>query len=273
MKKSISSFVASGLMIALFQHAGFAQHKEKNITLHVNPTWKECSIQLDPSLTQDAWHQFTQEAGLVAYFRPLRDATSMGVGRYEFSILQWTTKLDDTQNAWNDTFVHPDSTHWLTEGAGLGFPGLTFRTGITEKLDAGVYWTKNFEANYGFWGGQVQYAFIQGEANDLAASGRMSFVSLYGPDDLGLNVVGLELLASKRFDVYSDWVSISPYAGVSTYLSNSHETTTAVDLQDEHVVGIQGMAGAVAHISMARVAAEYNVARVHSFSLKVGIEF
>ena len=47
-------------------------------TLHINPRWKECSFQLDPALTQSAWRQFTQEAGLVAYFRPMSDARPMG---------------------------------------------------------------------------------------------------------------------------------------------------------------------------------------------------
>ena len=32
--------------------------------LHVSNRWKECSFQLDPALTQAAWHQFTREAGV-----------------------------------------------------------------------------------------------------------------------------------------------------------------------------------------------------------------
>ena len=83
----------------------------QDVKLHVNPRWKECSFQLDPSLTQAAWHQFTREAGLVAYFRPLIDAKPMGAKHFELSLLNWQTGIDPKQSAWNDRFVHPDSTH------------------------------------------------------------------------------------------------------------------------------------------------------------------
>jgi hypothetical protein len=96
---------------------------------------------------------------------------------------------------------------------------------------------------------------------------------LYGPEDLGLNVLGVDLLASKEFVLWSDWVIISPYAGVSAFLSNSHETTTAVDLQAEHTPGVQGMVGAAAKISIVRVSAEYNVSTVNTLSLKAGVVF
>jgi hypothetical protein len=64
---------------------------------------------------------------------------------------------------------------------------------------------------------------------------------------------------------------VSPYAGVSTYLSTSHEKTPAVALDDERVLGAQAMIGAAVQLSVARLGVEYNVARVPSLSLKVGI--
>jgi len=237
--------------------------------LHVNPRWRECSFQLDPSLTQSAWHQFTQEAGLVAYFRPLSDAQPMGKGHFELSMVQYKTGIDASDAAWNDTFVHPDSTHWLFEGSGLEFPGLMGRAGITRSTDVGFYLTKSPGANYGFYGAQVQQSLVRSTTSDWAAAARLSFVSMYGPDDLDLSVYGVDLLASRRFAV-SRWAEVSPYAGVSSYLSTSHEKTTAVDLDDEQVLGAQAMIGASVQLSVARLGVEYNVARVPSFSLKVG---
>lgn len=273
MKNNIITTLAAALIFTLFQSAAFANGGSKNVKLHVNPKWKECSFQLDPALTQQAWHEFTEEGGLVAYFRPLTDAKPMGVGNYELSVQEWETAFDDTRAAWNDTFVHPDSTHWLKEGDRLGFPGLAFRTGITTTIDVGAYWTKNPGANYGFWGGQVQYNIVNDVERNWAASARASFVSLYGPRDFDMTVYGLEVLASKEYAVYSDWISVSPYAGISTYLSSSHETTTAVDLNDEKIVGMRGMVGAVTQISITRLAVEYNFATVNSFSFKIGVGF
>jgi hypothetical protein len=57
--------LAAALMSALGSSPLSAQ------VLHVNHRWEECAFVIDPSLTQDAWHQFVGEVGLVTYFRPL----------------------------------------------------------------------------------------------------------------------------------------------------------------------------------------------------------
>lgn len=267
MKRGNLTTTLTLVAIALVQTPAAAQSGRP--TLHVNPRWKECSFQLDPALTQSAWHQFTQEAGLVAYFRPLSDARPMGKGHFEISMLQWKTGIDDKESAWNDTFVHPDSAHWLFEGSGLQFPGVMARVGVGDKTDVGAYFTKSPGANYGFYGAQVQQNFIGSASQDWAAAARLSFVNMYGPDDLNLTVVGADVLASRNFAL-SRWAAISPYVGVSTYLSNTHEKSAVVALDDEHVLGAQASVGASVQLSVARLGVEYNVARVNSFSLKVG---
>jgi hypothetical protein len=261
--------IAAAIAIALSQAPATAQ-TEHYPKLHVNPRWKECSFQLDASLTQAAWHQFTREAGLVAYFRPLADARPVGRGNFEVSMLQWQTNIDDDTPAWNDTFVHPDSTHWLKEGNGLKFPGLMAKVGVAAKTDVAVYFTKNPNANYGFVGAQLQQNLFEDGSGDWSASARTSFMKLYGPEDLDFTTYGADAIVSRRFTV-SKWVKVSPYLGVSSYLANSHEKSAVVNLADEHVLGGQAMVGAELQLSKARLAAEYNVSRVNSLSLKVGI--
>jgi len=261
----INAAVASA--ITLIQSPVRAQSGQP--PLHVNSRWRECSFQLDPNLTQKAWRQFTREAGLVVYFRPLNDARPMGKGRFEISVLQWQTGIDDADAAWNDTFIHPDSTHWLFEGNGLKFPGLTARVGVTGNTDVAAYVTKNPGANYGFYGGQVQHNLVNDTTRGWATAVRVSFVSMYGPEDLDLTVYGADLVASRTWALTS-WASVSPYAGVSTYLSRSHEKTAAVALKDEQVLGARATLGAELRLSKARLGAEFNAARVPSFSLKAG---
>lgn len=263
--------IVTALVLFSASHLSSAQHHDPK--LHINTKWSECSFQLDPSLTQEAWRQFTREAGLVAYFRPITEAKPMGKWNFEVSALTWATAFDETDAAWNDTFVHPDSAHWLKEGPRLAFPGLTGRIGITDKLDVGVYFTKNPNANYGFLGGQVQYNFVNDPVKKWSASARMNFSSLYGPEDLKLNIYGLDVITSKEFPIYSDWASISPYLGFSTYLSSSHETTEKVNLQNENVMGGQAMVGAVLALSVARIGVEYNIANLNTLSFKLGVAF
>jgi hypothetical protein len=196
----------------------------------------------------------------------------MGRGNFEVSLLQWETGIDDADAAWNDTFVHPDSTHWLFEGSKLAFPGLMLRAGVTERVDVGAYVTKSPGANYGFFGGQVQYNVVHDAERNWAAATRVSFVSMYGPEDLEHTVYGADLLASRRYAA-ARWVSVSPYLGVSTYLASSHETTSAVNLSNENVLGVRGTVGAVMEVSKARLGAEYSLARVNSVSIKLGVGF
>ena len=241
-------------------------------TLHVSDRWHECSIQLDPSLTQTAWRQFTQEGGLLTYFRSLTDARPMGKGKFEISALQWKTATDDADAAWNDTFVHPDADHVLFEGSGLAFPGLMARAGLSDKMDIGLYVTKNPNANYGFYGMQLQRSLVGGAESAWATSVRTSFVSLYGPEDVDLTVYGADVVTSRSVKL-AGWATISPYAGASAYLARSHEKTAAVNLGDESVGGVQAMLGTTLQLSRAQLAAEYNFARVNSVSLKVGVGF
>jgi hypothetical protein len=194
----------------------------------------------------------------------------MGKWNFEVSMVQYQTGIDDTDAAWNDTFVHPDSTHWLFEGSGLKFPGLMLRAGVSGSTDVGLYLTKSSGANYGFVGAQLQQSLFPDTTNRWAAAARVSFVSMYGPDDLSFAVYGVDLIASRKLAV-SRWAAVSPYLGVSTYLSTSHEKSAAVTLDDERVLGAQAMVGAAVQLSVARLGVEYNVAKVPSFSLKLGI--
>lgn len=243
----------------------------QDVQLHINTEWEECSFQIDPSLTQDEWHQFTKEAGMVIYFRPVISAEPLGAGRFQLSVLQWNTGIDETVNAWNNTFVHPDSTHYLIGGDILPFPGLSLRAGISNNLDAGIYWTARPGANYGIFGGQIQYNILNDTIKNWALSTRFSFNSLYGPDDLNLTAYGADILASKKIRVIKNWASISPYAGVSASVTHSHEKTESVVLEDENIAGVQAMAGAVAQIYFLTIGAEYNFANVNTFSYKLGV--
>lgn len=263
---------AAATLLAMAAPASQAQTGHHPV-LHVNPRWEQCAIQLSPQLTQSAWRQFTREAGLVAYFRPLVDARPMGRGKVEVSLLQWQTAIDDMTSAWNDTFVHPYDTHWLYESPnGLAFPGLAVRAGVTSKLDVGVYATKNLQSNYGFVAAQAQYSLLRDEERNWDLAGRVSASSLFGPEDVDLRTAGADALLSRRYAVTS-WATVSPYAGVSAFLANSHEKTTVVNLADETAGGLQAMLGAVVQVSKVRLAAEFNTARVNSRSLKVGVAF
>lgn len=272
MNRTALGAASAALIFGAAPGATSAQHHAHDVTLHVSTRWEECALQLDPALTQDAWRQFTQEAALVAYLRPLTDARPLGAGRVDVSLLRWATAIDDAEAAWNDTFVHPTADHWLIEGDRLAFPAVMVRVGVSERTDVGAYLTGNPDSNYGFFGGQVQHTMVDEERHGWSAAGRASFSSLFGPEDVGLTVLGLDVLASKAFPA-TRWLTVSPYVGGSSYLSYSRERSPVVDLENEIVPGSQGMIGVVAEVSRTRLAVEVSSARVRTLSLRAGLSF
>ena len=256
-RQSILTVAVAALSVAALAPRASAQH------LHTNHRWEECSIVLHPELTPAAWRQFVSELGIVTYFRPMASAKPLGRGNFEIGLLDWSTQIDDADDAWNDTFSHPDSTHYLIDGSALHIPGLTARVGVTDRIDVGLYFTRNTRANYGFVGGQVQYSLPVSEERRLSAAGRLSVVRLFGPEDVQASTYGLDVLVSKEV-----WM-LEPYAGVSGYMSRGKETTTKVDLDAETAFGAQATLGIAARVSVIRLAAEYHAAKVPGVSMKV----
>ncbi len=245
----------------------------QDIHLHVNTEWEECSIQLDSSLSQESWHQFAQEAGRVIYFRPLTGASTLQPGRFELALLQWNTGINEHESAWNETFVHPDTTHYLIGGESLPIPGLTLRAGLTEKMDAGIFWTMSPGANYKILGAQVQYNILQDTARGWAVAGRAGFSSLYGPDDLRYGLLGIDAVASKSFYFAHDHLGITPYVIASADLAHAHEKSEVVQLEDENIISAQGALGLEAKIYCVRLDVEYNMSVVNTLSYKLGVQF
>lgn len=251
---------------------GAAAQHARDVTLHLSDRWKDCAITLDPALTPEAWHQFVEEGGRLIYFRPLVDARPMGRGNWELAVLRWQTGIDDTDPAWNDTFVHPHSAHWLHEGNGLAFPGLTARVGVSSRVDLGVYFSRNLRSNYGVAGVQMQYAFLRDPGSAWGAAARLNVVSLFGPEDVTLAAVGLDLLASRRVAI-GRRVSVTPYLGWSSIASAGRETSAVVSLEDEVAANSQAMAGAVLELAVVRLAAEFTTGSVATRSVKLGVAF
>jgi hypothetical protein len=118
----------------------------------------------------------------------------------------------------------------------------------------------------------MQYAFVRDPASPWGAAARLSVVSLFGPADVNLAAVGLDLLGSRRFAITRK-VAVTPYVGWSSIASAGRETTDAVTLDAEVAASSQAMAGAVLEVAMFRIGAEFATGRVATTSFKVGVAF
>lgn len=229
---------------------------------HLDPAVENCSMVIDPSLTQAEWHTFTKQAGAILSFKSLASARTLGSMQYYIGIDQGRTPVDQRDPAWINTFTHPDETCPL--GDAVSFPALRARLGLTDDMDIGGYWTVAPRANYGAAGGEFKYAFLRESGGTPAAAVRAGFTALTGVRDYDFNIYSVEVMASKDFGI------VTPYAGIRENLFVGTETTTKVNLVTERVWVPQAYGGVVVSFWMLTLAAEYNVSSLNTLAVAVG---
>lgn len=214
---------------------------EPNVVLNVKPGITMCDFDISPSLTQDEWSRAVKEVGNAVYLEPLSSAHPLGRFNWALQLENNSFHVDQESGAWNNTFHHPDSTHYLTGESGrLSVPGIRFRFGISDKLDAGIYYTsaKPFGANYGFLGLDAKYAFWNDTVNGWSGAVRASYVTDAQIKDFNISATGLEVVVGKRlFNVFY------PYAGVAGTWNHGREVTSDVQLTNANHLTVRGLIG------------------------------
>ena len=255
-------------LIVLFgalETSAIAQSGTNDIYWHIDPTVKECSMVIDPALTQAEWKRFVTQVGPLTSFKTLSDAVPLGTMNFRVGLDQGQTPIDQQDRAWINTFTHPDEECPL--GEVISYPTLRARVGVSDRVDVGAYWTTAPRANYGMIGAEVMYAFQTEEEDQIAAAVRGSGTFLTGVDDFSLSIYSLEVLASKRV-----W-RVAPYAGIRGNLTVGSETTAKVALSREVIPTVQGFIGVSAPVWVLSLAAEYNISSVNTFSFTLGFNF
>lgn len=257
-------FSGTAVVFLCFGLASFAQaHSEGgHVYWHIDPSVSSCSMVLDPSLTQEQWHTFTEQAGAVVSFKSLASAQTLGKNRFTVAVDYASTPVDQHNDAWINTFTHPDESCPL--GDAVVIPTLRASLGVTDRLDVGGYWTTAPGANYGGVGGELKYAVKRESRLSPAVAIRASASILTGVPDFNLNVYSVDLLASKQVSRFM------PYVGFRQNLIVGTETTSKVDLDRETLAVPQAYAGVVYQLRALRLAAEYDVSSVNTFALAVG---
>jgi hypothetical protein len=233
--------------------------------LHTNHRFRECSIMLDPSLTQSQFHKFTREAAQVFTFKLMSPAEPLGARKFQVGIDYSITNINDADPAWNNTFSHPNEEHYL--GDQIAMPKIFARMGVSDRVDVGFYFTKNPNANYGFMGGEMKYALFLESEKPLAMAVRTTYATLLGVDDLNFHLLGVDLSASKKIG------RLTPYLGIGANLGRAIETTSKVNLHNETVLTPRGIIGTQLSLSFFSLTAEMDIATVSTFSLRTGFKF
>ena len=261
----MKTLLVTSLALLFVGSVSLAQSDHTMVYWRLDPNVKTCSMDIDPSLTQAQWHEFTKQVAALSAFKSLAPAQTLGKLNFHVGLDYGSTPVDQHSLAWINTFVHPDEECPL--GDKVEFPTLRAGMGVSDDMDIGLYWTEAPGANYGMIGGEFKYAFLQEDEGLPAAAVRGSFTLLTGVPDFDLGVYSVELLASKTI------ATLTPYLGLRTSLAVGTETTTKVNLKTERIPVAQGYVGIAYSLWMLNVAAEYNVASVNTLAFAIGVTF
>ena len=265
MRSSVLNGTASALLVVLFVPASYAIGGNNDVYWHIDPSVKNCSMVIDPSLTQAQWKTFTKQAGAILSSKSLASAETLGKMKVNFHLDYSSTPVDQHDPAWINTFVHPDADCPL--GDEVVMPSLSAKIGVSDHVDIGVFWTNAGDANYGLVGGECKYSFSQETKTLPAFAVRGSASILTRVEDYDLNVYSFDILASKHFAM------LTPYVGLKESLSMGTETTSKVDLDEERLWITQGFAGVTYAVWKLNFAAEYAISEVNTFALTAGLGF
>jgi hypothetical protein len=204
--------------------------------LHVDPSLKDCSVDFAPELTQVAFRRFAREFGSASAFTLMAPPTTLGRGHVAVALDGYSFKVEEHSDSWNDTFAHPNATHWL--GATKNFPKLRVRAGLTDRIDVGAFYTANLNANYGWFGLEGRYAMLRQSATmPVSVTARGAWTKTLYVDDMDMQTATGDVEAGRTF-----WNSFTPYVGVGSNVVIVRETTPDVALHSEtlqvsHLVG------------------------------------
>ncbi len=239
------------------------------VTLHVNDTWSQCALVLDPSLTQSEFHDFVKELAPMPYFRPMAGAKPLGKFNFDISFELWkTAPIQDYAGKWNNTFSHPSADHWLTgDDHTLGFSIPRARMGITDSIDAEIYYAPSPGANYSFFGLAMKYAVLNNPETGWDFAVRPSYSTLLGVADMSYHSVAADALASKDIGLFR------PYAGATLLYGRASETTSKVDLNNETATALQWIIGSEFNWKHLSSALEADFGSINMYSFKLGVSF
>lgn len=246
---------------------------DPDVELHVfenGETWTSCSFQIHESLTQQQFNQFAREAGSITYFHGLSGASQLEKGKFEVTLGNTYTPIDQTSGAWNNTFAHPaaeegGAPHWL--GDQVMIPHLRARMGIGRKWELGGYITRDFNANYGFYGWELKRSKEIREDAGAYSALRLSHSELFRPEDIKLKTFALDWTFSKKWDY------LEVYGGLSGARTVARERSDKVDLKREKVWSPTVLAGAQFQYKWAVLGVQGEYGVVNTAAMKVGVSF
>jgi hypothetical protein len=170
------------------------------------PAWAQTINRLQ-NLAQQEFRLLSEDLGGALSYHPQTPTTPLGVTGFDVGFALTGARLHNAAVLERASSDSVPST--------LPIPTLRAHKGLPAGFDVGVMYAAIPSSNIRYYGGELRYAIIEGDAVAPAVGVRGSLTKLSGVDQLALDTRGLDLSISKGFGF------VTPYAGIGRVWVNS----------------------------------------------------
>ena len=222
------------------------------------PAWAQ-TIDRIQNLAQQEFRLLSEDLGGALSYHPQTPTTPLGVTGFDVGFALTGARL-------HNTAVLERASSDSVPGT-LPIPTLRAHKGLPAGFDVGVMYASIPSSNIRYYGGELRYAIIEGDAVAPAIGVRGSLTKLSGVDQLALDTRGLDLSISKGFGF------VTPYAGIGRVWLNSDPRGIPF-LQGEKFGFNKGFVGVGTKFLVMNVNLEADkTGDVTAYSLKASIRF
>ena len=222
------------------------------------PAWAQTIDRLQ-NLAQQEFRLLSEDLGGALSYHPQTPTAPLGITGFDVGFALTGARLHNTS-------VLERASSDSVPGT-LPIPTLRAHKGLPAGFDVGVMYASIPSSNIRYYGGELRYAIIEGDAVAPAIGVRGSLTKLSGVDQLALDTRGLDVSISKGFGF------VTPYAGIGRVWVNSDPRGIAF-LQGEKFGLNKGFVGVGTKFLVMNVNLEVDkTGDVTAYSLKASVRF
>ena len=222
------------------------------------PAWAQTIDRLQ-NLAQQEFRLLSEDLGGALSYHPQTPTAPLGITGFDVGFALTGARLHNTS-------VLERASSDSVPGT-LPIPTLRAHKGLPAGFDVGVMYAAIPSSNIKYYGGELRYAIIEGDAIAPAVGVRGSLTKLSGVDQLSLDTRGIDLSISKGFAL------LTPYAGIGRVWVNSDPRGIAF-LQGEKFALNKGFVGVGTKFLVMNVNLEADkTGDVTAYSIKASIRF
>ncbi len=218
-------------------------------------------IDFATTLMNDEFRAFVRDVGAATAYRALAPAEPQGLTGFDIGVAASAIKIDDK---WEELFADEEAPGYLP------VPSIRLRKGLPFNLDVGAFYAQAPSSNIKMYGGEAQWALLEGGVASPAVALRGSYSTLKGIDDFALETYAADAIISKGFAM------LTPYAGIGAVRINGeytgNEAFLDTELEDQEINKVRYFGGVQISLALLRLTldAEYLDQPIYSAKVSLG---